>query len=121
MTTLNCNNYYKTQLVQAYKQKRPDLTKILLCYDRNSSSSTHRYVRLSWKVEVKIHSKYINERSRLEPIVMLRFQVLNNNGKPIQFDIQCTAADIYHIVDRLSEALQSQNSQTSIKLLKQIK
>jgi len=116
LSSIECNAYYRDQLVQNYQQYKLGLSKILLAYNTNSDN---RYVHLQWKFEVKVASKYLREQ--LVPSIILRFQTTDHEGTSTCFDIQCSIADIYQMVEKLGNALRKSNSQHCIKLLRHIK
>ena len=117
LTSVECNTTFGTTLVELYQQYKPDLSKVLLAF--NATNSYNRYVQVQWKIEVKVASKYIREQ--LTPLVILRFQTTNYLGQSTYFDMQCSVADIFHMVNKLGDALRRNNSQHCIKLLRHVK
>lgn len=103
---MQCNGEYTSKLVQFYQLYKPGLSKILLIH--SATSSYKRHVQLHWKIEVKVASK--NIREQFVPQIILRFQTKNSQYQTEYFSMQCTPADIFHIVDKLGDALRRNNS-----------
>lgn len=106
LCSMQCNGEYTSKLVQFYQLYKPGLSKILLIH--SATSSYKRHVQLHWKIEVKVASK--NIREQFVPQIILRFQTKNSQYQTEYFSMQCTPADIFHIVDKLGDALRRNNS-----------
>lgn len=115
LRSIQCNNHYQDQLMQLFQHYRPGISKILQMF--SATSSYKRHIQVQWKLEVKVASRFIREQ--LAPFVILRFKTADIRGQTGFFDMQCSVADIFHIVDKLGDALRRNNSQHSIKLLRQ--
>lgn len=115
LSLIQCDPYFQEKFVDCYRKYRGNINNILL---RHSSNSYNRYIQLKWKFHVKVSSKYA--RTQFVPRILLRFQFTDaNNKKRDFFDVECTVADIYHILNKINDALRRNNIEN--KLLRNIK
>lgn len=106
LESIQCNGDFTNKLVQLYQLYKPGLSKVLLLH--SATSSYKRHVQVRWKIEIKVASK--NIREQFVPQIILRFQTKRSQYQTEYFSMQCSPSDIYHIVDKLGDALRRNNS-----------